>query len=152
MKKIMSINQVLVGIGLALATGQALAVPGDAWVQIAPGPEDSQFDAKVYVDAATERVGAYQIEVTYDPSQGIEIDTSAGTNSGVSPGADGFVTVANTSVPGHVIVNGFNTAGYPGSKEMHLVTIHFNGQPIDADSVNLSVDELASTEGKPIGR
>jgi hypothetical protein len=112
-----------------------------------PGPRNSEFDVKIYVDANNEKVGAYQFELSYDQNR-LVLDP----HRGVSAGSDGFITASNTRVPGHVTVNGFNAEGYQGEKEMHLVTIHFNGQENDADSIRVIIDDLANEKGNAIGR
>lgn len=146
-------KKILIGIVLAaLTTGQALAAKGDVWYRVVPRAGNTAFDLNIYADAKNHKIGAYQFRVTYDPKDGIDVDTSAGTLKGVSVGADGFVSAANTTGSGQVIVNGFDAAGHQSNKAMHVVTIHFEGSKKNARSIVVTVDSLANEEGMAIGQ
>jgi hypothetical protein len=137
---------------LGLVVGRAWAVAGDVWYEVVPvkGSRQQAFDAEIYVDAQGSNLGAYQFALSYDPNAGVAVDTGRGRYAGVSAGADGFVTVANTKAAGEVIVNGFNPSGRAGTDRMHVVTVHFTGNEADADSLHLYVETLADSVGQPI--
>ncbi|ESQ14029.1 MAG: hypothetical protein N838_30590 [Thiohalocapsa sp. PB-PSB1] len=144
-------NRIIGPAIFAFIAAQAVAAPGDSWVEVVPVSNPEGFDAKVYVDAAGSRVGAYQFSLDYNADAGIQIDTSRGAFGGVSAGVDGFAASANAAEPGRITVNGFDLAGRPGKPQMHLVTVHFVGLKTAAKDLQLRVDTLATENGLAIG-
>jgi hypothetical protein len=69
----------------------------------------NSFTLNVSVDSGTQSLAAYGFTIAYN-SATIAINTCTGT-SGVTAGADGFVTAVNASNPGSLVISGFDTTG-----------------------------------------
>ena len=137
---------------LALAGNQAFGASGESWYVLTPVAGGTAFDVNIYVDARGNTVGAYQLTLAYDAREGAQVDTSKGRFAGVSAGADGFITAANTAMPGQVIVNGFDAQGRVGTAQMHLVTVHFAGRDSATGNFVLNLEELVTEQGVTIGQ
>lgn len=135
---------------LLLAASGAEAIPGDAWYRVARSA--SGFDLLIYVDARGATLGAYQLRIEHHPGPRAELDLMQGDLPGISAGRDGFVTVANTETPGTIVVNGIDPIGRPGRPRAHLLTLHFQGNPLGLGRPTITVDTLADVDGQPVAR
>ena len=110
---------------------------------------NDSFTTDIHVDTGTQRLGAYGIDVLFDSSK-ITVDTDVGA-SGVSPGADGFVTAVSTAIAGVLTISGFDVSGKGPSSSLHLVTINWTAAGTGTTNVAVDVITLVDVSYNVIG-
>jgi hypothetical protein len=131
---------------------------GDIWFDPASQvlTNESTFVTKIRVNTGTQKLGAYTFKFSYDPTK-LAIDESIG-ESGVTPGSQGFVIAANTTVPGLLTVVGFYANGKNADTDFDLIDIHWVVKKAadtiikftNDNALSLS-DEKGTTIGTPQG-
>jgi len=155
------------GVMATLAAGTdgptaAAVVPGGGMVSLTPPSprveSGVQLVLAVQVDSGSARIGAYTLEVGFDPTR-LQVDTAAGADQGVSPGAAGLATnIVNVdNIQGRLVVTGFDVTGKGPGASLHLLSLHLRSIGTDGPvPVSLTVrtlaDELGQTIGTPNGQ
>lgn len=137
---------------LVIVGGSAFAGPGDVWLtptSVTVNPNEA-FNLDVYLDTGSQSLGAYGFDIIYDYSL-VAVDTSMGSISGVTPGADGFLSAVNAD-PGVLTVAGFDVTGTGPSSDLHLLTISFLAlSGVGVSTIDLNVNSLIDTSYTTIG-
>jgi hypothetical protein len=105
------------------------------------------FALDVKLNSGAQKLGSYEFEILFSTTY-VKVDTSKGTD-GVEPGADGFLTFANTdNDTGTLTVNGFDINGTGPGEEMHVLTIYFIAQnTVGSTQIDLIVNQLKDEQG-----
>jgi hypothetical protein len=111
----------------------------------------STFDLEVLVNSGTQKLGAYQFNITFNKDL-INVDTTKGTN-GVSAGLDGFISAVNTNnSTGSLIINGFDVYGKGPGSSLRVLIIHFKAfDTLGSTNIVLSVEVLKDIDINTIG-
>ena len=145
---------------LTLVTILILTVPlntfadaGDVWIQSSTENlnVNQEFIVSLYSDTGTERLGAYQFSITFDPAM-VNVDTTKGTE-GVEAGGDGFLTAVNANNEnGSLLVNGFDVNGKGPGIYLELLRIHFVAlDKAGSEQISIRIDSLTDENGNKIG-
>ena len=114
---------------------------------------NTEFQTKIYINSGNQKVAAYGFLLNFS-NDIINLDVNKG-NSGVDPGADGYVAALNTSVPGQLFVAGYDVYGKGPGVELHFLTINWRAMKAGETSITITVrnlvDETTGIVGKPIG-
>ncbi len=143
----------IVTILILTAPLNVLADAGDVWIQ--SSTEDlnvnQEFALSLYADTGTERLGAYQFTITFDPAM-VNVDTTKGTE-GVEAGGDGFITAVNANNEnGSLLVNGFDVNGKGPGIYLELFRIHFVAlDKAGSEKISIRIDSLTDENGNKIG-
>jgi len=112
----------------------------------------------VEIDSGSARVGAYTLEIGFDPTR-LQVDTAAGADQGVSAGTAGLGTnVVNVdNALGRLVVTGFDVTGKGPGANLHLLSIYLRATGADGTvpltlGVSTLADELGQTIGTPAGQ
>lgn len=137
-----------------MAPLSVLAAEGDVWIEPANGyaGTDQPVALTVYADTGAQRLGAYQLTVTYDPAaMGV---SSQEADKVVKPGADGFVTAANVDAKGgRIVVNGVDVYGKGPGIRMELMKISLKSlKQAGPTEITLDIEALTDEHGKTIGK
>jgi len=140
----------LCGLICLLFASQTFAAAGDFWIEPASTTVSSNgdFDLEVYVDTGEEKIGSYQVTITYD-------DTYLSIESVDDSGAVGGFN-ANTDNSGEIKVSAFEASGADGGTRVLLFTIHLkaankSGTTTLSFTETILTDEQGNTIGTPNG-
>lgn len=152
--KRLSIALVFLFTGLILAAaGDVQAAAGNVWIQPASSTVNTStaFDLEVRVDSGTQKLGAYQLTLTYNKAL-VTVDTTKGTY-GADAGTDGFITVVNTdNTTGVLQVVGFDVNGKGPGASIQVLKVHFKSSTsAGTSSIGLVVDVLTDENAANIG-
>ncbi|HBG94235.1 MAG TPA: hypothetical protein DDY14_02695 [Chromatiaceae bacterium] len=127
---------------------------GDAW--LAPAMQTvglgSPFEVELYADGDGGRVGAYNIDLTFDPML-VQIDVGQ-CDQGVCAGSDAlssnFVSADNAT--GVLGLAGFDITGVGPGGDLHLLTVHFIAQQTPATTnLDVQIETLTDENGTSLG-
>jgi hypothetical protein len=126
--------------------------PGDVWIfpvsQTATA--GSAVVTEVHVNTGTEILGAYGIDIGYDPAV-LYIDTATATD-GVEAGPDGFVTAVNPELEPDVMrVAGFDASGKGPGEDLHIFSINWIAEGTGTTAITITVINLVAPDSSGIG-
>lgn len=110
------------------------------------------FALEVQVDSHGLAVGAYDIEINFDPTR-LQVDTSVG-DRGVEIGDEGMSSslVGTDNSLGRVNITGFDANGVGPGEYLQFLLVHFlAGSSGGVTDVGLEINALATPQGDQIG-
>lgn len=114
--------------------------------------KNGYFMTSIYLNTVGYVIAAYGIDIIYDPDF-LELDKSRAGGTGIEAGADGFLTVSNTLVPGIIRTTGFELNGRPPNPRLELLRIYWKGINATPESeILLDVKTLADVRPAEISR
>ncbi|MBN2440430.1 MAG: hypothetical protein JXJ04_03775 [Spirochaetales bacterium] len=109
--------------------------------------EETSFTTEVHINSGSQRLAAYALEITYDPSL-ISLDSSAA----VTDGPNGLsATITNTNTPGTLIISSFEPAGIPVTADAFILEINWYAAVTGTGTIDITVHDLVDVDANVIG-
>jgi len=95
----------------------------------------------VNVSTGNQKIAAYGVDIAFD-STIMRIADTYGTSYGAEAGADGFLSMANASIPGLIKVTGFDTSGKGPGTNLELFKVYFYGIAVGTSYLNPAINTM----------
>jgi len=111
---------------------------------------NQKFLTEIRFGTGTQAVASYKFFIFFDESM-MYPDESTG-NSGVVAGSDGYISAISISMPGTLLIQGFDPSGTGPGDDLHFLDIHWTaGINTGSTIIEIDVDELADESLNTIG-
>lgn len=124
--------------------------PGDVWIE--PSNINTtvgkSFQTGVHINTGAKRIAAYGIKLFFNRSI-IDIDSLKETK--IVAGEQGFMSAANTTVPGMVNASGFDTAGKGPSRNLELFIVYWRAVAKGEASISVNIETIVNDSYETIG-